>query len=121
MSTQQNRILIPIGTTPVAETIDFQTPDCVSLIVTVTLEAYTSGSVTVTINGVSASGEAKLLLASTALGAAATTVLRVCPVGVLAASANVVANAPVPPTCQIAVTVSSPVGITYHVDVATTP
>lgn len=118
---QVNKILIPAGTVPVATTINFDTPDARCLLVTVTLETWTSGTVTVTINGVSASGKAKALLASTALGAAATTLLTVCPVGVVTASANSIANLPIPPTCQVVVTVSSPVGIAYHVDVATTP
>ena len=121
MPPQVNTVVVPAATVPVAKTFTLNTPDARCLVVTVVLETWTSGTVTVTLNGISAAGDATLLLASSALGAAATTTLTVCPVGVLAASANVVANKPIPPTVEVAVTVSSPVGIAYHVSLATTP
>ena len=117
---QVNANVIPIGSVPVAGTVNVNTPNATSLIVTIDVEAKTSGTFTVEIFGVSATGAQHALLTSASLGGSTgVTTLTVCPVGVLAASANVIANAPVPPTIALTTAVSSPVGITYHVDVAT--
>lgn len=78
------------------------------------ITAYTAGSLTVTLQGYdSASGKYYTILASTALAAAATTILRVGPA--LTAAGNTVANFALPKDLRVLCTHGDTTSITYSV------
>jgi hypothetical protein len=81
--------------------------------VIVDITARTTGTVTITINGLDpVSGKYYPLLTSAVLAAVATTVLRVGPM--LTAAANLVAALPVPPTFQVVAVVGT-TAVTFSV------
>lgn len=82
------------------------------LAVVINISAFTSGSLTVAINGVTSSGYTYPLLSSTALAATGVTPLRIGPA--LAPSANAVSNDLLPRTVQVVATVSGT--LTYGID-----
>lgn len=84
------------------------------LVVVVNISVFTSGTLTVAINGVSASAYSYAILTSAALGAAATTPVQVGPG--LPATANVSANAVLPSQVQVVATVSGGGSLTYGID-----
>jgi tagatose-1,6-bisphosphate aldolase non-catalytic subunit AgaZ/GatZ len=82
--------------------------------IVVDITAWTAGSLTVTLQGYdSASGKYYTILASTALAAAATTVLRVGPA--LTVAANSVANFALPKELRVLLTHADATSITYSV------
>lgn len=86
----------------------------VGVIVVVDITAYTSGSITVTLQGKDpTSGKYYTILASAALAAAATTTLRVFP-GATAA-ANTAANDVLPAVWRVNVAVADATSITYSI------
>lgn len=86
----------------------------IHVIVDLTVNTGGLGSITVTITGVDpASGKAYTLLASAALTAVATTVLKVFPGGPV--SANSSANDSLPSTFQVNVTANNANPVTYSV------
>jgi hypothetical protein len=84
------------------------------------ITAYTAGSLTVTVQGVDpASGKKYTILASAALAAVATTVLRIGPA--LTAAANVAANYSLPAQLNVSVAVGDATSITYSIGASLTP
>jgi hypothetical protein len=82
--------------------------------VIVDITAWTAGSITLTLQGQDpASGTWYTLLASAALAAVATTVLRIGPG--LTAAANLVANVALPRTWRVSVAVGGAQSITYSI------
>lgn len=82
--------------------------------VVIDITAWTAGSITVTIQGKDAlSGKYYTILASAALAAVGTTVLRVHPG--LTAAANTVANYALPRTWRVSVAVGTADSITYSI------
>lgn len=101
--------LLASGANPAAgNSGDLDNPDCRGVVVVVDITAFTSGSITVIIEGKDpVSGKYYTLLSSAALAAAATTTLTVYPGAVV--TANVSANANLPRIYRVRWTVSSPV------------
>jgi hypothetical protein len=99
-------------TTQTSSTI--QNADGRRLHVVLNVTSAGTGSVTVTINGVSNSGVVYPLLVGTAVTANGTTVYRVGPA--LTPSANAVANDMIPHLFQIVVTANNANAMTYTVD-----
>lgn len=106
-----------------AQTAAFTSPDQLNVnghalhVITnlTTLTGGTSPSITVTVNGKSASGVYYPLLVGAAIAAVGTQVLKIGPA--LTAAANSIANDWVPRTFQVVVTVAgAPTGLAYTVD-----
>jgi hypothetical protein len=85
-----------------------------SLVVVIDITAFTSGTLTVTIKGITPAGVVYTILASAALGAAAITTLKVGPG--LTASTNVAANDVIPDQIQVIVAEASTPVFTYSVE-----
>lgn len=96
---------------------DFDTATGKGLIVTIDVTTLTAGTVTITVEGKDeVSGKYYTLLASTAIAATGTTVLRIYPG--LTAAANAVANDITPSKCRVRSTiVTGPTTFTVGVNV----
>lgn len=112
---QRNNVtgaVIAAGATASNAGVNVTTYNASKLVIVVNISAFTSGSLTVTINGTSSSSYTYPLLTSAALAAVAVTPLRIFPGAT--ASANAVANDMVPRTVQVVTTVSGT--LTYGID-----
>lgn len=98
---------------------DIGTTGASGLEVYVEVTAWTSGSITVTVQGVTPAGTVYTLLASAAIGATGLTRLRISPS--LAAAANAAANDLVPDKVRIHVAVADATPITYSISAVLTP
>lgn len=105
-----------IGTTAVSS-VDVQTGNAVKAVIILNIASYTSGSLTVTVSGVTAQGFVYTLLASAAVSATGQTVLRIFPGAT--PSANAVANDAIPRVMRIAVsgTFVATYGLDYQLSV----
>lgn len=107
-------ILPSAARTTLQATGDMDTGGSQFLNVVVDITAYTSGNITVTIQGKdTASGKYYTLLTSAALGAAATTRLKVGPT--ITAAANTIAQDYLPAFVRISVAVADATSITYSI------
>lgn len=112
-------ILPSAARTTLQTTGDIDTGGSPFLNVVVDITAYTSGNITVTIQGKdTASGKYYTLLASAALGAVATTRLKVGPQ--ITAAANTIAQDYLPAFIRIAVAVADATPITYSIGYSVT-
>jgi hypothetical protein len=105
-------VVIAAGATGSNAGVSTTTFNASKAIIVVNISAFTSGSLTVTINGITSSGYTYPILTSTALAAVAVTPLRIFPGGT--AAANAVANDMVPRTLQVVTTVTGT--LTYGID-----
>ena len=83
-----------------------------SLILVINISAYTSGSLTVAVSGVTASAYTYSILTSAALAAAATTTMSMAPS--LTTASNTVANVVIPASVQVVATYTG--SLTYGID-----
>jgi hypothetical protein len=110
-------VVIAAGATATNAGVSTTTYNASKAVIIVNVSAFTSGSLTVTVNGITSSGYSYPILVSTALAATGTTPLRIFPGAT--PSANAVANDMVPRTLQVvtAVTGTLTYGIDYELSV----
>lgn len=109
-----NTALASAARTTATQSSDLTNYNGKGLHLVIDITAFTAGSITVTIQGKDAlSGKYYTILASAALAAVATTVLRVHPG--LTAAGNLVANDVIPRTWRVDVAVGSADSITYSI------
>jgi hypothetical protein len=111
-----NGVLLAAGQSATTTTDLVLSPGCESrgLVLAVNVSAFTSGTLTVVVSGVTSSAYTYTILTSAALGAAATTVLRISPS--LTAATNTTVNDVVPQIVQVVATVSGGGVLTYGID-----
>jgi hypothetical protein len=105
-------VVLATGTTTSSAGVTITTYNASKAVIVVNISAFTSGSLTVAINGISSSGYSYPILTSTALSATGVTPLRIFPSAT--PSANAVANDMVPRSLQVVTTVSGT--LTYGID-----
>jgi hypothetical protein len=105
-------VVIAAGATGSNAGVSTTTYNASKAIIIVNISAFTSGSLTVAINGITSSGYSYPILTSAALAAAAVTPLRIFPSAT--PTANAVANDMVPRTLQVVTTVTGT--LTYGID-----
>lgn len=105
-------VVIAAGTTATNAGVNVTTYNASKAVIILNVSAYTSGTITVTINATTSSGYSYPLLVSAAIGATGVTPLRIFPGAT--ASANAVANDMVPRTIQVVTT--GTFSLTYGVD-----
>lgn len=110
-------VIIAAGATSTNAGVSTTTYNASKAVILINVSAYTSGSLTVTVNGVSSTGYTYPILTSTAISAAGVTPLRIFPGST--PSANAVANDMVPRTLQVVVTGTfvATYGIDYELSV----
>lgn len=86
-----------------------------SCVVVINVTAFSTGTLTVTVSGLSAQGVPWTILASTALAAVATTTLKIGPG--LPVAANASANDVVPGNLQISAAAATSPSLTYTIDI----
>lgn len=105
-------VVIAAGATASNAGVTTTTYNANKAVIIINISAFTSGSLTVAVNGITSSGYSYPILTSTALAAVAVTPLRIFPGAT--ASANAVANDMVPRSLQVVTTVSGT--LTYGID-----
>lgn len=115
-----NQVLLPAGQTA-TQTVTLTglhsigNNQCAEVMtVVINISAFTSGTLTVAVSGVTATAYTYSILSSAALAAAATTALQIAPS--LTAATNLAANAIVPGSVQVVATVSGGASLTYGID-----
>ncbi len=112
MRNNSTGVVIAAGATSSNAGVTTTTYNASKAVIIVNISAFTSGSLTVAINGITSSGYSYPILTSAALAAVAVTPLRIFPGAT--ASANAVANDMVPRSLQVVTTVSGT--LTYGID-----
>lgn len=109
--------VIAAGATTAQTSSTITTYNASKLAVVINISAFTSGTLTFTVNGITSSGYIYPILVSTALGATGTTPLRIFPGAT--PSANAVANDMVPRSFNVVVTgtFSATYGVDYELSV----
>lgn len=110
-------VVIAAGATATNAGVSITTYNASKAVIILNVSAYTSGSLTVAVSGVSSSGYTYPILTSAAIAATGVVPLRISPA--LTASANAVTNDILPRTIQVAVsgTFSATYGIDYELSV----
>lgn len=105
-------VVIAAGATATNAGVTTTTYNASRAVIILNVSAFTSGTITVTINGVTSSGYTYPILVSAAIGATGVTPLRIFPGAT--ASANAVANDMVPRSLQVVTT--GTFSLTYGID-----
>lgn len=110
-------VVIAAGATASNAGVTITTYNAAKAVIIINISAFTSGSLTVVVNGITSSGYSYPILSSTALAATGVTPLRIFPGST--PSANAVANDVVPRSLQVVTTVSGTLsyGIDYGLSV----
>lgn len=110
-------VVVAAGATTTQTSSTITTYNASKLIVAINISAFTSGTLTFTVNGITSSGYTYPILVSTALGATGVTPLRIFPGST--PSANAVANDLVPRSFNVVVTgtFSATYGVDYELSV----